>query len=84
MSSLEELDAMERRDHDDKDNKDRKDGDDKGNDKPSGDADQEMKDAEEENILDDEVSTTPSVPFCPPSPSSSLSFVTLTINIGEP
>lgn len=55
MSSLEELDAMERRDRDDKDNKDRKDGNDKSDDKPSGDADQDMKDAEEESILDDEV-----------------------------
>lgn len=54
MSTLEELDDLDRRDRDDKDKKDG--GDDKGNDKPSGDGDAEMKDAaEEESILDDEI-----------------------------
>ncbi|KKY29911.1 putative 26s protease regulatory subunit 6a [Diaporthe ampelina] len=48
MASLEELDDLERRDRDDNDKKN-------GNDKPSGDGDAEMKDAEEENIIDDEI-----------------------------
>ncbi|KAJ0104100.1 26s protease regulatory subunit 6a [Diaporthe amygdali] len=55
MASLEELDDLERRDRDDKDKKDGKDGKGDGNDKPSGDGDAEMKDAEEENVVDDEI-----------------------------
>lgn len=45
MSTLEELDDLDRRDHDDKDAKP----------KPDGDGDAEMKDAEEEDVLDDEI-----------------------------
>ncbi|KAK2614875.1 hypothetical protein N8I77_001666 [Diaporthe amygdali] len=55
MASLEELDDLERRDRDDKDKKDGKDGKGDGNDKPSADGDAEMKDAEEENVVDDEI-----------------------------
>lgn len=56
MSTLEELDDLDRRDRDDKDKKDGGDDKDKSNDKPSGDGDAEMKDAEEEeNIIDDEI-----------------------------
>lgn len=55
MASLEELDDLERRDRDDKDKKDGKDDKGDGNDKPSGDGDAEMKDAEEENVIDDEI-----------------------------
>ncbi|KAG8168959.1 hypothetical protein KVR01_001708 [Diaporthe batatas] len=55
MASLEELDDLERRDRDDKDKKDGKDNKGDGNDKPSGDGDAEMKDAEEENVIDDEI-----------------------------
>lgn len=56
MSTLEELDDLDRRDRDDKDKKDGGDDKGKGNNKPSGDGDAEMKDsAEEENILDDEI-----------------------------
>lgn len=55
MASLEELDDLERRDRDDRDKKDGKDDKGDGNDKPSGDGDAEMKDAEEENVIDDEI-----------------------------
>ncbi|KAH8785972.1 26S protease regulatory subunit 6A [Diaporthe sp. PMI_573] len=55
MASLEELDDLERRDRDDKDKKDGKDDNGDGNKKPSGDGDAEMKDAEEENVIDDEI-----------------------------
>lgn len=56
MSTLEELDDLDRRDRDDKDKKDGGDDKGKGNKKPSGDGDDEMKDApEEENVLDDEI-----------------------------
>lgn len=56
MSTLEELDDLDRRDRDDKDKKDGGDDKGKGNEKPSGDGDDEMKDApEEENVLDDEI-----------------------------
>lgn len=43
MSTLEELDDLDRREHDDKERK------------PDGDGDAEMKDAEEEDVLDEEV-----------------------------
>ncbi|KAI3396594.1 hypothetical protein diail_11846 [Diaporthe ilicicola] len=55
MASLEELDDLERRDRDDKDKKDGRDDKGNSNDKPSGDGDAEMKDAEAENVIDDEI-----------------------------
>lgn len=57
MSTLEELDDLMNNGRDG-DDKDKKDGDDKKDrsDKPSGDADAEMKDAEEEDdLIDDEI-----------------------------
>jgi len=56
MSTLEELDDLDRQDRDDKDKKDGKDDKDKDN-RPSGDGDAEMKDAEpeEDDVLDEEI-----------------------------
>jgi 26S proteasome regulatory subunit T5 len=58
MSTLEELDDLDRQEREDKDKKDeRKDGDDKKDKKTGADADgdAEMKDAESDDVLDEEI-----------------------------
>lgn len=56
MSTLEELDDLDRRERDDKDKKDKKKDDGKGEGKKQGDGDAEMKDAApEEDVLDEEI-----------------------------
>ena len=57
MSTLEELDDLDRQERDDKKKEDRKDGDKDGKDKKTGDADTDMQDAEaeEEDALYEEI-----------------------------